>query len=54
MHMNNERILKKNIQHRTGWSKKIWKTETTMGRWSSSRYENIRGQELEEGRLRQG
>jgi hypothetical protein len=50
--MNNDRTLKKNIQHKTGWSKKSWKTEIAMGRWCRSRDENIRGQELEEGRPR--
>ena len=32
MHMNNDRTLKKNIQHQTGWSKKSWKTESAMER----------------------
>jgi hypothetical protein len=31
--MNNDRTLKKNIQHQTRWSKKSWKTETAMGGW---------------------
>ena len=43
---------KENIQRQTGWSKKSWKTEIATGRWCSSRHENIRGQELEEGRPR--
>jgi len=30
-----------------------WKTEIAMGRWCRTRYENIRGQELEEARPRQ-
>jgi len=50
MRMNNDRTIKKNIQHQTGWNKKSWKIETAMGRWCRSRHENIRGQELEEGR----
>ena len=33
MRMNNDRTLKKNVQHQTGWSKKSWKTKTAMGRW---------------------
>jgi len=53
MGTNNDRTLKKNIQHQTVWSKRSWKIETAMARWSWSRYENIRGQELEEGRPRQ-
>jgi len=53
MHMNNDRALKKNIEHQTRWSKKSWKTEIAMGGWCRSRYENNRGQELEEGRPRQ-
>jgi len=28
--MNNDRILKKNIQHQTEWSKKSWKTKIAM------------------------
>jgi hypothetical protein len=31
--MNNDRTLRKNIQHQTIWSKKSWKTEVAMGRW---------------------
>jgi len=54
MFMNRNRTVKKKIQHQTGWSKKSWKTKIAMERWCRSRYENIRGQELEEGRPRQG
>jgi len=41
------------MRHQTGWSKKSLKTEIAMGRWFRLRYDNIRGQELEEGRPRQ-
>jgi len=52
MRMNKDRT-QKNIQHQTGWSKNSWKTEIAMGKWCRSRYENIRSQDLEEGRPRQ-
>jgi hypothetical protein len=49
MHLNNDRTLKNIFNTKMEWSKKSWKTEIAMGRWCQSRYENIRGQELEEG-----
>jgi hypothetical protein len=39
VHMNNDRTLKKHIQHQTKWGKKSWKTVTAMGRWHCSRHE---------------
>jgi len=50
---NNNRTLNKDIQHQTRWSKKSWKTKIAMGEWCWSRHENIRGQDLEEGRPQQ-
>ena len=52
MRMSNDRTFIY-VQHQTGWIKKSWKTEIAMGRWSWSRHENIRSEELEEGRPRQ-
>ena len=50
---NDRRLNKYSAPNRiTGWIKKSWKTEIAMGRWSWSRYENIRGEGFEEVRPR--
>jgi hypothetical protein len=43
--MKNDRIPKKSFN-----TNKHWKTKIAMGEWCWSKYENIRGQELEESR----
>ena len=51
MHMNNDKTFFKKINTKQGGVRRFGRPK--LRRWRWSRYENIRGQEFEEGRPRQ-